>query len=1484
MAEKQAKKQARKPVTKPVKGRAIGPRAAARIGEVVVGPVAPPIVVGPTPPPIIITPGPIPHAIEYVGNLFSGSRPGDAVVRPDDLVALRIELVNVTRKPGSKPPVLAASGSGAASLIVHHPPQSIAEEVFFEQQAAGTGTPDMPPPLDGKPAPSAVVPDNDVDPPPIRARAANESRVVFEWPAGFECPYTLDGLLGAIRTLDMRVPPGALPRPAQRRVLELWPRWQRAAGVVVTTKTKAKATSITATTLLPVQAMVGLTGPALNAFSLRQTQIARRGGEAAQATLRRRLGDVIGSQATLPDAVIVEVPPVRRVLPKPALPTSTQTAIELPWRLIISPHDGEHWRHATKAATSPYSGHTELWHTRLLGPAGVDSPAPDAGRTVRAVWATTGWGQKAMQSAFPSGFTELPGPDAGNPFVTSETALSDYDRYQITHLSSNFSMTNYEPQPIDTRLLMLSSQGAWLDSRGDWEPPGLDVESWVHQATQGRDHYVRVVYRGVLFPFGHRAVLIKVSERKFHKLPGNPAYLRQRMFMIVREKIKHYDDASTLRPFGAGDATVEHELPFTSVRMLTTVTPDLAQPIKTQVEPGLGQLLFWPATGPGDSPTPFPFRMAGTDLDGREVQFELPLIFMSNTMASPRDKVGNKLVPKHSGTGGAADTANRALTGWRKFQIADAVDDPQGTERATAQLKRQRVTLALSSKPGDTAVEVAHLTFDAHVPSTVATSTSFKAFKSFTPDLLKPMFYPRVSRLKARIGAMAQLTGSDGFNRLRWNTTYLQSGFDPGVNKGEVFAEVVERAGMGRLDFSKQGDRSGGFVMPNLSPSALSRSLGPAAGNVADVVGGQIKATNFFPPGGAGDLPLPLLFGCIPLSAVIHDITQLFDNIDKAPKFASEAGTKVEAFFNDLMRLYQFISSLASQPGTLGSAALDVVKGTINDLLQQAAAFGAAQLAPITAKVNTLLATLDSVKAQLDNLGSKSLDAANPLAGINLADALDAPQGNGALRAKLVDLKNTVQASTVIPAGYRQQVNAVVAQALTVLDSIKLIAGLVGHGKTLFDALKNLLDNPAAGQSLGELITKPAELAPKVEAVKNALGAVKGDVAAFPLLEGPPRKTLLDILGVVEDGLGAVGPLLQMLENLLGEELVVRFDWKPEIKSWGFDPASPLFVVHDKHAFIVAVEARMKKSGGAPKIQVLCGLHHFDLVLIAPASFIELNFEKIEFSVDSSAKMNVDVMLSGIKFVGPLSFVETLRDLIPLDGFSDPPYLDITAQGIDAGFDVALPAITCGVLNLSNVSLGAGFTVPFIGQPLSVRFNFCTREQPFHLTVYVFGGGGFFGITLDPKGVQILEAAFEFGAAISIDFGVASGGVSVMAGIYFRMEADAASLTGYFRLEGHVDVLGLITASLELYLELRYEFETGKAVGKATLTIEIEVFIFSGSVTISCEKKFAGSNGDPTLRQLLGLSADPTLALAAELAAIDDSTRYGWRDYCEAFA
>ena len=87
------------------------------------------------------------------------------------------------------------------------------------------------------------------------------------------------------------------------------------------------------------------------------------------------------------------------------------------------------------------------------------------------------------------------------------------------------------------------------------EVASLDLVEWDHIATQGRDHYVRIVYEGFLYPFGHRATLVKVTERKVLAPDGGTgdnqadspvAYLRQRMFIVVREREKTYTTAPYL--------------------------------------------------------------------------------------------------------------------------------------------------------------------------------------------------------------------------------------------------------------------------------------------------------------------------------------------------------------------------------------------------------------------------------------------------------------------------------------------------------------------------------------------------------------------------------------------------------------------------------------------------------------------------------------------------------------------------------------------------------------------------------------------------------------------------------------------------------------------------------------------------------------------------------------------------------------------------
>ena len=156
------------------------------------------------------------------------------------------------------------------------------------------------------------------------------------------------------------------------------------------------------------------------------------------------------------------------------------------------------------------------------------------------------------------------------------------------------------------------------------------------------------------------------------------------------------------------------------------------------------------------------------------------------------------------------------------------------------------------------------------------------------------------------------------------------------------------------------------------------------------------------------------------------------------------------------------------------------------------------------------------------------------------------------------------------------------------------------------------------------------------------------------------------------------------------------------------------------------------------------------------------------------------------------------------------PILDINPTRIKAGFSLTLPPVSVGVFSLRDVILAAFIELPFLdGKPL-FDFSFSSREHPFNLTVAFLGGGGFFHLQIDTLGIKLLEAALEFGASASIDLGVASGSVHIMAGIYFSMqrrkidgiEVDAATLEGYLRLGGELSVLGLISVSLEFYLEL----------------------------------------------------------------------------------
>jgi hypothetical protein len=415
-------------------------------------------------------------------------------------------------------------------------------------------------------------------------------------------------------------------------------------------------------------------------------------------------------------------------------------------------------------------------------------------------------------------------------------------------------------------------------------------------------------------------------------------------------------------------------------------------------------------------------------------------------------------------------------------------------------------------------------------------------------------------------------------------------------------------------------------------------------------------------------------------------------------------------------------------------------------------------------------------------------------------------------------------------------------------------------------------------------LDEPSSVADVAAAVSGVLNAIAAQVTALrdvintrPL---PPqvKADIERLINAVQPALDAaevvatIDAITQFVNGLDPEGLGIRakFEWKPTLTNFP-DVADDdaLFIVRPD-GFRLSVEARASGSDGVGA-DVLAELREFSLQLFPGAPLMRLAFDRIAFRAASGRKPEVDVVFRGIEFVGVLSFIETLKDMIPFDAFADPPYVDVSADGVTAGFNLGLPSVSMGVFSLENISLGADARVPFIGnEALTIGFNFCTREKPFRLTVMMIGGGGFVGIRLSPRGLVLLEMSLEAGACLSINLGVASGSVSIMVGVYLRLEADAGSLTGYFRIRGEVDVLGLISASITLELSLTYEFATGKLVGRASIEIEVEIFFFSFSVTVSCERRLAGSNGDPTFEQMMGL--------------LPDGTSPAWSTYCAAFA
>jgi len=341
-------------------------------------------------------------------------------------------------------------------------------------------------------------------------------------------------------------------------------------------------------------------------------------------------------------------------------------------------------------------------------------------------------------------------------------------------------------------------------------------------------------------------------------------------------------------------------------------------------------------------------------------------------------------------------------------------------------------------------------------------------------------------------------------------------------------------------------------------------------------------------------------------------------------------------------------------------------------------------------------------------------------------------------------------------------------------------------------------------------------------------------------------------------------PVLRVrdLADAQGREL--RYVWKTKLVPP--DPPPPGGTLLDVSDAVLTLDARTVVSKEAGEETSIEGRLRDIALEIAGVARVEI--ADLRFKAAPGNKPDVSASGLELKFLGELRFIDTLRSALPADAFGSGAFVDVQPSGIRTGYALAVPDVPLGVFALTNVCLKLELDIPFVPEKaISFRFSVSERQRPFNVTVTLFGGGGYFSMLVDAeKGIREAEGAIEFSGGAALNLGVASGGVTVMAGVRLEVRDGAVKVGGYLRCSGFLSVLGIVTVSVEFYLELTYEKHGNESVvrGRGTLTVSVKIAFFSKSVSLELERSFSGAPGDPTF-----------------VDCFDRETH--WEDYCLSF-
>lgn len=419
----------------------------------------------------------------------------------------------------------------------------------------------------------------------------------------------------------------------------------------------------------------------------------------------------------------------------------------------------------------------------------------------------------------------------------------------------------YNPQSLAVEELVLTVLGGTLRHDTAFSPPlspfhlpvqrlydALSIERWQHWTQLGRDIRVEVVYKGYLYPIGHRASLVKLTERTFRRGQTTRlvrAYLRQRLFIRVSEPDKAFP---ALTQPNAG-----RRFPLRRMAVMTAETPDLADPLMILAPPaGTADntvlpggrvilphqkgLVFWPRL---------------TLAEGSEVRFDLacdsvptqmPLLFVDNTAANDEEVLRDLAAYYNANSVGLRTMP----LGGTKLRYAPELCAEQSS------FETQSWVLGVEGKQGDAPKrEGSESSAPDGAPKVERLRFSNNVY-AFTPELLaadQPPFYPIAAGARILLRQNERLTGTRSIpHRAVFDARYVADGLpqagelaaskpespvseDPieflTKDRGNEMQIVLLLVDQPQQSVGDRGGSTGGIARPAGTIVALSRSKGP---------------------------------------------------------------------------------------------------------------------------------------------------------------------------------------------------------------------------------------------------------------------------------------------------------------------------------------------------------------------------------------------------------------------------------------------------------------------------------------------------------------------------------------------------------------------------------------------------------------------------------------------------------------------------------